>query len=320
MHRVPHILHADVDAFFASVEQRDDPALRGRPVIVGGGVVMAASYEARAYGIRGGMGGGEARRRCPHAIVVSSNFGAYAEASRAVFDVLRAAAPAVEPLGLEEAFLDVREVDGAARARSPSGSATRCASASACRSPSASRARRSSPKMARRAAKPDGLLVVPAEDEAAFLYPMRVEELWGVGAATAAKLQSRGLTHGRPGGRAARRRRSWPSSATRPGGCSTPSPEPDRRVVSRGRCGGARSAPSARGGVVELDRGDRRRARRSGRARLPAHGALRPRRDARSCCACASGTSRARPARRRFRRRPPTRARSTARCASCCRA
>src|ERR687891_1823635 len=105
------ILHADVDAFFASVEQRDDPRLRGRPVIVGAGVVMAASYEARAFGVRGAMGGRQARRLCPHAIVVEPRFEAYVEASRAVFDVFRDTSPVVEGLSLEEAFLDVRGLE-----------------------------------------------------------------------------------------------------------------------------------------------------------------------------------------------------------------
>ena len=101
------ILHADVDAFFASVAQRDDPALRGRPVIVGGGVVMAASYEARRFGVRSGMGGSRARRLCPQARVVPSRFAAYAEASRAVFAVFERTAEIVEPMGIEEAFLDL---------------------------------------------------------------------------------------------------------------------------------------------------------------------------------------------------------------------
>ena len=105
------ILHADADAFFASVEQRDDPRLRGRPTIVGAGVVMAASYEARAYGIHGGMGGGRARRLCPHAAVVSPRFSAYTEASRALFDLFEETAPLVEGLSLEEAFLDVRGLE-----------------------------------------------------------------------------------------------------------------------------------------------------------------------------------------------------------------
>src|SRR4051812_46775708 len=110
------ILHADLDAFFAAVEQRDDPALRGRPVIVGGGVVLAASYEARARGVRSAMGGAEARRRCPNAVVVPARWSAYSEASRAVFDVFERTAPVVERVSIDEAFLDVRglgEIAGA---------------------------------------------------------------------------------------------------------------------------------------------------------------------------------------------------------------
>src|SRR5665809_58783 len=105
------ILHADVDAFFASVEQRDDPSLRGRPTIVGGGVVMAASYEARAYGVCGAMGGAQARRLCPQATVVEPRWSAYVEASRAVFEVFKRASPLVEGLSMEEAFLDVRGLE-----------------------------------------------------------------------------------------------------------------------------------------------------------------------------------------------------------------
>src|ERR671919_3076669 len=90
------ILHADVDSFFASVEQRDDPRLRGRPVIVGGGVVLAASYEAKAFGIHSAMGGRQARRLCPHAIVVPPRMDAYAEASKAVFEVFDDTTPLVE--------------------------------------------------------------------------------------------------------------------------------------------------------------------------------------------------------------------------------
>ena len=102
------ILHADLDAFFASVEQRDDPRLRGRPVIVGGGVVLAASYEARAFGVRSAMGGKRARRLCPHAIVVAPHLSAYLEASKAVYRVFDDTAPLVEGLSIDEAFLDVR--------------------------------------------------------------------------------------------------------------------------------------------------------------------------------------------------------------------
>lgn len=102
------ILHADLDAFYASVEQRDDPRLRDRPVIVGGGVVLAASYEAKARGVRTAMGERQALRLCPDAIVVPPRFSAYADASRAVFKVFDQTAPVVEALSIDEAFLDVR--------------------------------------------------------------------------------------------------------------------------------------------------------------------------------------------------------------------
>ncbi len=101
----------DLDAFFASVEQRDDPRLRGRPVIVGGGVVLAASYEAKAYGIHSAMGGGRARRLCPHAVVVRPRFSAYSEASKAVYRVFDDTTPLVEGLSIDEAFLDVRGME-----------------------------------------------------------------------------------------------------------------------------------------------------------------------------------------------------------------
>src|SRR5881394_274382 len=101
------ILHADVDSFYASVEQRDDPALRGRPVVVGSWVVLAASYEAKAFGIRTAMGGRQARRLCPQAVVVEPRFSAYLEASRAVFEVFDRTTPRVEGLSIDEAFLDV---------------------------------------------------------------------------------------------------------------------------------------------------------------------------------------------------------------------
>src|SRR5437016_1490047 len=105
------VLHADADAFFASVEQRDDPRLRGRPVIVGGGVVLAASYEAKARGVRTAMGGRQARRLCPDAVIVPPRFSAYTEASRAVFKIFEQTAPVVEALSIDEAFMDVRGLD-----------------------------------------------------------------------------------------------------------------------------------------------------------------------------------------------------------------
>src|SRR3954470_8656089 len=101
------ILHADLDSFYASVEQRDDPRLRGRPVLVGGGVVLAASYEAKAYGIRSGMGGRQAKELCPHAVTVPCRFDAYAEASKAVFAIFDDTTPLVEGISIDEAFLDV---------------------------------------------------------------------------------------------------------------------------------------------------------------------------------------------------------------------
>jgi DNA polymerase IV len=189
------ILHADVDAFFASVEQRDDPRLRGRPTIVGGGVVMAASYEARAYGIRGAMGGARARRLCPHAVVVEPRFSAYVEASNAVFDVFRRTAPEVEGLSMEEAFLDVRGLQRISG--SPFEIAVRLRrevlQQVGLRVTVGVASTKSIAKMASRAAKPDGLLVVPAGRELDFLRPLRVERLWGVGPATAARLHDRGI-------------------------------------------------------------------------------------------------------------------------------
>ena len=104
----PTILHADLDAFYASVEQRDEPSLRGRPVIVGGGVVLAASYEAKACGVRTAMGGARARALCPRAVVVPPRFAAYTEASKQVFAVFERTSPLVEALSIDEAFLDVR--------------------------------------------------------------------------------------------------------------------------------------------------------------------------------------------------------------------
>jgi DNA polymerase IV len=184
------ILHADLDAFYASVEQRDDPRLRGKPVIVGGGVVLAASYEAKAHGVRTAMGGAQARRLCPRAIVVSPRMSAYSEASKAVFEVFHDASPFVEGISIDEAFLDVRGMERIA------GTPVEIA----VRLRNDVRARVGLPitvgvartkflaKVASGVAKPDGLLVVPPDRELAFLHPLPVERLWGVGAVTARKL------------------------------------------------------------------------------------------------------------------------------------
>jgi DNA polymerase-4 len=190
------ILHADLDAFYASVEQRDDPRLRGRPVIVGAGVVLAASYEAKAFGIRTAMGGRQARQLCPWAVVVSPRMSAYSEASKAVFDVFEQTTPLVEGVSIDEAFLDVgglRRVSG-----TPLEIAVRLRREVLERVglPITVGVARTKflAKVASGVAKPDGLLVVPPDRELAFLHPLRVERLWGVGAVTAAKLRGRGIT------------------------------------------------------------------------------------------------------------------------------
>ncbi|HEY3095982.1 MAG TPA: DNA polymerase IV [Acidimicrobiia bacterium] len=190
------ILHADLDAFYASVEQRDDPGLRGRPVIVGGGVVLAASYEAKAYGVRTAMGGRQARALCPRAVVVEPRMSAYAEASKAVFEVFEDTTPLVEGLSIDEAFLDVgglRRVSG-----SPVEIAGRLRRAVLERVglPITVGVARTKflAKVASGVAKPDGLLVVAPDRELDFLHPLPVERLWGVGPVTADKLRDRGIT------------------------------------------------------------------------------------------------------------------------------
>jgi DNA polymerase IV len=190
------ILHADVDSFYASVEQRDDPSLRGRPVIVGAGVVLAASYEAKAYGVRTAMGGRQARRLCPDAVVVSPRMSAYSDASKALFRVFENATPVVEGLSIDEAFLDVRGM------RRLAGTPTDIA----VRLRRDARAQVGLPitvgvartkflaKVASGVAKPDGLLVVPPDRELSFLHALPVERLWGVGEVTAEKLHGIGIT------------------------------------------------------------------------------------------------------------------------------
>jgi DNA polymerase-4 len=189
------ILHADLDSFYASVEQRDDPCLRGRPVIVGGGVVLAASYEAKAYGVRTAMGGAQARRLCPQAVVVAPRMAAYSQASDAVFEVFRDTSPLVEPISVDEAFIDVgglRRISGtpveiAARLRSDVRSRVGLPiTVGIARTKFLA-------KVASQEAKPDGLLLVPPGRELAFLHPLPVRRLWGVGAVTADKLGAHGI-------------------------------------------------------------------------------------------------------------------------------
>ena len=188
------ILHADADSFYASVEQRDDPSLRGRPVIVGGGVVLAASYEAKAYGVRTPMGQVQALRLCPDAIVVPPRMETYSAASKAMFEVFEDTTPFVEGLSIDEAFLEVGGL------RKISGTPTEIA----VRLRRDVRERVGLPitvgvartkflaKVASRVAKPDGLLVVPPDRELAFLHPLPVGALWGVGPKTAEHLNQLG--------------------------------------------------------------------------------------------------------------------------------
>ena len=189
------ILHADCDAFFASVAQRDDPSLRGRPVAVGPGIVMAATYEARAFGVRSAMPAEKAKRLCPGLVVVPADFDAYVRASRQLFRVFRDTAPVVEGMSLEEAFLDVRGLERISghpveiamslrdRVRDEIGLPL---SVGIARTKGVA-------KMASKLSKPQGLLAVSRAGELPFLHPLRVEQLWGVGASTAARLHAAGI-------------------------------------------------------------------------------------------------------------------------------
>lgn len=189
------ILHADLDSFYASVEQRDDPSLRGKPVIVGGGVVLAASYEAKAYGVRTAMGGREARRLCPHAVVVPPRMSAYSRASGAVFEVFHDTTPVVEPLSVDEAFLDVSGLWRVSGTPVEIGARLRARVREEVGLPITVGIARTKflAKVASQEAKPDGLLLVPPDRELAFLHPLPVRRLWGVGAKTAEKLGSYGI-------------------------------------------------------------------------------------------------------------------------------
>ena len=190
------ILHADLDSFYASVEQRDNPRLRGRPVIVGAGVVLAASYEAKARGVRTAMGGVQARRLCPDAVVVSPRMSAYSEASKAVFAVFEDTAPVVEGLSIDEAFLDVRGLDHISGSPVEIATDLRRRIRREVGLPITVGVARTKflAKVASAVAKPDGLLMVAPDRELEFLHPLPVERLWGVGRVTAEKLHQRGIT------------------------------------------------------------------------------------------------------------------------------
>jgi DNA polymerase IV len=253
------ILHADLDAFYASVEQRDDPRLRGRPVIVGAGVVLAASYEAKAHGVRTAMGGRQARRLCPDALVVPARFSAYSEASKAVYRVFEDTTPLVEGLSIDEAFLDVRglrrlagtPVEIAARLRS------RVREEVGLPITVGIARTKFLAKVASGVAKPDGLLVVPPDDELGFLHPLPVERLWGVGDVTAGKLRVLGIT---TVGEVARVGESvLVSMLGRAAGrqlhalAHNRDPRPVRRGRRRGSIGSQRARGRSRAGPAELD-------------------------------------------------------------------
>jgi len=191
----PSILHADLDAFYASVEQLLDPALRGRPVAVGGGVVLAASYEAKRFGVTGGMPGWRARERCPDLVFVRGHFAEYRRLGDRVMDILGEYTPLVQRISIDEAFLDV---GGSRRLFGPPADI-----AATIRrrvrdevglpiSVGAARTKHLA-KIASQVAKPDGLLVVDPAHERAFLDPLPVGLIWGVGPATRERLAGRGI-------------------------------------------------------------------------------------------------------------------------------
>jgi DNA polymerase IV len=217
--RQPSVLHVDLDAFFAAVEQRDKPSLRGRPVVVGGlgprGVVSTASYEAREYGIRSAMSMAEARSRCPHAAFLAGRFGVYRAASRVVMDVLAELSPLVEPLSLDEAFVDLAAGSAGSAAAPPAGAG---GAPGAARDLSIAGVRRLAQelrqtirvrtaltasvgaatskllaKIASEQAKPDGLVVIEPGQELAVLHPLPVRALPGIGPATADRLTRLGV-------------------------------------------------------------------------------------------------------------------------------
>ena len=245
-----NILHADLDSFYASVEQRDAPHLRGRPVIVGGGVVLAASYEAKAYGVRSAMGGAQARRLCPWAIVVPPRMSAYSEASKAVFEVFDDTTPLVEGISIDEAFLDVgglRRVSG-----TPLEIAVRLRAEVRRRVdlPITVGVARTKflAKVASGVGKPDGLLVVPADRELAVPPPPPGRAAVGRGADHGRQAPHPGHPHRGRGGRRCPKAPWCRCSAWHRAATSTPWPTtatPGRWWSAGVDARWARSTPSA---------------------------------------------------------------------------
>lgn len=192
---IPGILHADIDAFYAAVAVLEDQTLAGKPVAVGGGVVLSCTYEAKDFGVRGGMRLVDARARCPQLIVVDGTFGAYTDYSRTVFEIFESYTPLVEPLSIDEAFMDVTgsvqlfgsPTNIARRIRADVKSQTGL-SVSVGVTP-----RKFLSKIASQVAKPDGMIVVQPGEEMVFLRPLSVSYLWGVGPVTERKLHELGL-------------------------------------------------------------------------------------------------------------------------------
>ena len=200
MQPVTHILHADLDAFYASVEQLDDPSLRGKPVLVGGspegrGVVATASYEARVFGVHSAMPMRSAVRLCPQGIVVHPHFDRYREFSNQVMEIFRSITPLVEPLSMDEAYLDITSaVDSGKLPLALALELKRCVKQETGLTISVGAGTsKSVAKIASDLQKPDGLVVVESGDEAGFLAPLAVGKLWGIGPKTAEKLHRGGI-------------------------------------------------------------------------------------------------------------------------------
>jgi hypothetical protein len=294
------ILHADLDAFYASVEQRDDPRLRGRPVIVGGGVVLAASYEAKAFGVQTAMGGRQARSLCPNAIVVPPRMDAYTEASRAVFEIFGDTTPLVEGISIDEAFLDVgglRRVSGAPEEIAKTLRREVFARVGLRITVGVARTKFLA-KVASRVGKPDGLLVVPPDEELAFLHPLPVDRLWGVGAVTAAKLHEHGMTTVHDVALVGE------STVVAPVGTCTRSRTTTIRVRCRSAGGADRSAPNVPSASGAIPR-PRSMPRWSPSSTASPGGCAQPLGSvARWCCGCVSTTSGGPRARTHSRARP----------------